>query len=60
MGARRLEGRSLVPLSGETVLEEGDAVELVLDVSDVDRLDELFSEGREERQPDREGRGERG
>ena len=50
----------LMPLGGETVLEEGDDVELVLDVSDVDRLDELFSEGREERQPGREGRGERG
>jgi cell volume regulation protein A len=27
---------------GDTVLEEGDEVELVLDVSDVDRLDDLF------------------
>ena len=50
----------LMPLGGDTVLEEGDDVELVLDVSDIDRLDELFSEGREERQPGREGRGERG
>ena len=30
-------------LGGETVLEEGDEVELVLDVSDVDRLDDLCS-----------------
>jgi cell volume regulation protein A len=53
------DGR-LMPLGGETVLKEGDDVELVLDVSDVDRLDELFSEGREERQPGRGERGERG
>jgi cell volume regulation protein A len=32
----------LMPIGGETVLEEGDDVELVLDVSDVDRLDDLF------------------
>ena len=31
-----------VPARGYTVLEEGDEVELVLDVSDVDRLDDLF------------------
>jgi potassium/hydrogen antiporter len=31
-----------VPARGTTVLEEGDEVELVLDVSDVDRLGELF------------------
>jgi hypothetical protein len=31
-----------LPARGYTVLEEGDEVELVLDVSDVDRLDELF------------------
>jgi potassium/hydrogen antiporter len=33
---------SPVPARGGTVLEEGDEVELVLDVSDVDRLDDLF------------------
>jgi Trk K+ transport system NAD-binding subunit len=32
----------LMPIGGETVLEEGDDVELVLDVGDVDRLDDLF------------------
>jgi cell volume regulation protein A len=31
-----------LPARGDTVLEEGDEVELVLDVSDVDRLDDLF------------------
>ena len=31
-----------MPIGGDTVLEEGDDVELVLDVSDVDRLDDLF------------------
>jgi cell volume regulation protein A len=31
-----------LPARGDTVLEEGDEVELVLDVSDVDRLDNLF------------------
>ena len=36
-----------VPARGDTVLEEGDEVELVLDVSDVDRLDDSSaSEGR--------------
>jgi cell volume regulation protein A len=35
------DGRA-VPIGGATVLEEGDDVELVLDVSDVDRLDDLF------------------
>jgi len=33
---------SPVPIGGDTVLEEGDDVELVLDVTDFDRLDDLF------------------
>jgi cell volume regulation protein A len=32
----------LMPIDGETVLEAGDDVELVLDVSDVDRLNDLL------------------
>jgi potassium/hydrogen antiporter len=38
-----------VPPRGYTELKEGDELELVLDVRDVDRLDDLFSEVREER-----------
>ncbi len=34
-----------VPIGGGTVLEEGDEVELVLDVSDVDRLDASVQRG---------------
>ncbi len=49
-----------MPIGGGTALEEGDEVELVLDVSDVDRLDALFSEGRGEPQPAREAPGEQG
>jgi cell volume regulation protein A len=35
------DGRA-VPVGGGTVLGEGDHVELVLDVSDIDRIDDLF------------------
>ena len=47
-----------VPIGGGTMLEEGDELELVVDVSDVDRLDALFSEGRGEPRPAREAPGE--
>ena len=39
-------GGKPVPARGDTVLEERDEVELVLDVSDVDRLDDLFGSAR--------------
>ena len=38
----RPETARQMPARGDTVLETGDEVELVLDVSDVDRLDDLF------------------
>ena len=43
VGADRDQRRKRqMPPRGDTVLEEGDEVELVLDVSDVERLDDLF------------------
>lgn len=39
-------GGELVPARGRTVLLPGDEVELILDVSDVERLERLFGDGR--------------
>jgi cell volume regulation protein A len=43
-----------IPIGGDTVLEGGDDVELVLDVGDIDRIERLFSAAREEGRGDRE------
>ena len=49
-----------MPARGSTKLEAGDELELILDVADVDRLEELFSEARGEPRAGREAADERG